>query len=144
MILLRKSGWEQKIQKEKEKKKEWPVRKPVLQQQDALSCKIAVEYFPEERVKNCQLKKKQLGGTLSWPFEQVRLASSAHPFHNFLHLPAEIWNFTYRYTFLNPQIYRTLISECDFNLRKSAWSQSQQVWFSVKPIISKSHIARIV
>lgn len=31
---------------------EWAIRKPVPQQQDTLSCKIAVEYFPGEKVKN--------------------------------------------------------------------------------------------
>jgi len=53
---------------------------------DALSCKIVVEYYPGEEVKNGLLKNKQLGGTASWPSAQAKQVNSADLFHNLFHL----------------------------------------------------------
>lgn len=104
VISLRKAGWDEKTQNEKEKK--WVIRKPVSQ--GVLSCKIAIEYFPGVKVKSWLLKKKQLGGTMSWPFAQERQANSAQPFHNFFNFLAGVWKLIYRFTFKSKRTHAEL------------------------------------
>lgn len=122
IISLRKAGWEDT----KWKRKKWTIRKPVPQ--GVLSCKIAVEYFPGEKVKSWLLKKKQLGGTVSWPFARDRQANSAQPFHNFFHSLAGVWKLIYRFTFESKQTHIELsfqsvtsISETQFALKTNKY-----------------------